>query len=321
MNLLRAVLRSSLLFGIFLCQIPVQTAMGQARPRVVDAVDDARRITLTGNVHPLARAEFDRGAAADSLPMNRMLLLLKRSDEQEAALQSTLAGLQDKSSPGFHQWLTPVQFGAQFGPADADIQSVTDWLARQGFSVGKIYSGKTVIEFSGNAGQVQRAFGAAIHNYQVNGKAYTANVSDPQIPAALAPVVAGVVSLHNFPRDFYARRFGVLRRSAGKSVAERLVTLPIPTGNGNSFYGMGPGDFAKIYGVPATCGSSSTACNGAGQTIAIVGDTNFNVGDVQQFRTLFSLPATFNATNITLNGEDPGITSTDEESEADLDTQ
>jgi hypothetical protein len=320
MNFLRAVLRSSLLFGIFLCQIHVQTAMGQVRPRVVDAVDDARRITLTGNVHPLARAEFDRGAAAESLPMNRMLLLLKRSDDQEAALQGTLAGLQDKSSPGFHQWLTPAQFGAQFGPADADIQAVTDWLTRQGFSVGKIYSGKTVIEFSGNAGQVQRAFGAAIHNYQVNGKAYTANASDPQIPAALTPVISGVVSLHNFPRDFYARRFGVLRRSAGKSVAEPLVTMPNPFGPG-SFYGVGPGDFAKIYGVPATCGNSALPCTGTGQTVAIVGETNLVVSDVQQFRSVFGLPATFNASSIVYNGEDPGITSTDEEGEADLDTQ
>jgi Pro-kumamolisin, activation domain/Bacterial Ig-like domain (group 3) len=320
MTLLRAVLRPALLFGIFLCQIHVQPAMGQVGARVVDAVDDARRITLTGNVHPLARAEFDRGTAADSLPMNRMLLLLKRSDAQEAALQSTLAGLQDKSLPGFHQWLTPAQFGAQFGPADADIQAVTDWLTRQGFSVGKIYSGKTVIEFSGNAGQVQRAFDAAIHNYQVNGKAFTANASDPQIPAALAPVIAGVVTLHNFPRDFYARRFGVLRRSAGKSVAEPLVTMPNPFGPG-SFYGVGPGDFAKIYGVPATCGSSALPCNGAGQTIAIVGETNLVVSDVQQFRSVFGLPAMFNASSIVYNGEDPGITTTDEEGEADLDTE
>jgi len=94
----------------------------------VEAVDDARRITLSGNVHPLARAESERGAVAESQPMSRILLLLRRSDEQEAALQDTLAKQQDKGSPTFHQWLTPEQFGAQFGPADADIQAVTDWL-------------------------------------------------------------------------------------------------------------------------------------------------------------------------------------------------
>src|SRR5579859_605921 len=320
MSLQQVVRPSSLLLGIFLCQIQFQTAMGQVRPRVVEAVDDARRTTLRGNVHPLARAEFDRGAVADSQPMNRILLLLKRSDDQEAALQDMLAKQQDKSSTNFHQWLTPEQFGAQFGPADADIQAVTDWLTRQGFIIGKIYSGKTVIEFSGTAGQVQRALGTAIHNYQVNGKTYSANSSDPQIPAALAPVITGVVSLHNFPRDYYARRFGTLRKGAGKSVVEPLVTMPNPFGPGN-FYGVGPGDFAKIYGVPAMCGNPAAACTGSGQTIAIVGETNLAVADVQQFRSVFGLPATFDASSIVYNGEDPGITSTEEEGEADLDTQ
>src|SRR5258708_4007661 len=106
MSLQRVVRPSSVLLGIFLCQIYFQTAMGQVRPRVVEAVDDARRTSLSGNVHPLARAEFARGAVGDSQPMNRILLLLKRSDEQEAALQDALAKQQDKSSPTFHQWLT-----------------------------------------------------------------------------------------------------------------------------------------------------------------------------------------------------------------------
>ena len=32
---------------------------------------------------------------------------------------------QSSASPDYHQWLTPQQFGQQFGPADADIQTVT----------------------------------------------------------------------------------------------------------------------------------------------------------------------------------------------------
>src|SRR5579863_1762321 len=234
MSLQRVVVRCSLLCGIFLFGSYSQKANAQAQgpiaARVVEAVNDASRVTLSGNVHPLARAEFDRGAVADAQAMNRMLLLLKRSDGQEASLQAMLQSQQDKSSASFHQWLTPEQFGAQFGPADADIQAVTAWLTRQGFSVGKVYSGKTVIEFSGTAGQVQRAFGTAIHSYQVNGKTYSANASDPQIPAALAPVVAGVVSLHNFPRQFDARRFGSVRMAEGKSTVTPLVTMPNPFG-------------------------------------------------------------------------------------------
>jgi subtilase family serine protease len=317
MNLQWVVLRGLLVAGIFLCQIHVQTVMGQVRPRVAEAVDDARRTTLSGNVHPLARAEFDRGAVAESQPMNRILLLLKRSDEQEAALQDALAKQQDKSSPSFHQWLTPEQFGAEFGPADADIQAVTDWLTRQGFTIGKIYSGKTVIEFSGSAGQVQRAFGTVIRNYEVGGKLYSANASDPQIPAALAPVVTGVVSLHNFPRQSHARYLGEFRRTVGKPGLQPLFTFPRPNGTGN-FYGMGPGDFATIYNSKALI---SGVNNGSGQTIAIVGETQLNPQDIIDFRTMFGLPANFAASNIILNGEDPGITSMGEESEADLDVQ
>jgi subtilase family serine protease len=318
MNLHRVVLRCSLLAVSLITLFSISTN-GQVRPRVTEAVNDGQRVTLRGNVHPLARAEFDRGAVADAQPMKRILLLLKRSDEQEAALEALLGNQQDKSSPSYHQWLTPEQFGAQFGPADADVQKVTDWLTRQGFTIEKVYSGKTVVEFSGTAGQVQKAFGTSIHSYAVNGKTYSANASDPQIPAALAPVVTGVVSLHNFPRQFYSRRVGTVRRSENKSVLEMLD--PLVTVIYQNLYGVGPGDFAKIYGTPATCGSPAVKCDGTGQTIAIVGETNLTVSDVQQFRSIFGLPANFDASSIVYNGEDPGITSTDEEGEALLDTQ
>src|ERR1700686_83451 len=97
--------------------------------RVTDTVDDTNRLVLRGNVHPQARAEFNRGAVADAQPVTRMLLLLQRSAEQETALQQLMEEQQAKNSPNYHAWLTPEQLGKQFGPADADLQAVTDWLA------------------------------------------------------------------------------------------------------------------------------------------------------------------------------------------------
>jgi len=113
-------------------------------------VDDTRTVQLKGNVHPLARAEFDRGAVADSQPMTRMVLTLQRSAEQETALQQLMDAQQTKGSASYHAWLTPAQFGTQFGPSDADVQAVTDWLTRQGFQVSKVAAGRSAIEFSGN---------------------------------------------------------------------------------------------------------------------------------------------------------------------------
>jgi Pro-kumamolisin, activation domain len=112
------------------------------RNRVTQAPDGKTRVTLTGNVHPLARAENSRGAVEDSLAMPRILLQLKRSDQQQAALQSLMEAQQDKSSPNYHAWLTPDQFGKQFGASDTDLQAVTDWLTAQGFQNVQVAAGR-----------------------------------------------------------------------------------------------------------------------------------------------------------------------------------
>src|SRR3981189_2292140 len=118
--------RLALLFTVSICCVHAQTSNSPAR--IIQAIDEKNLVTLSGNVHPLARPEFDQGPIADAQPLNRILLLLQRSPDQEAALLKLLDDQQSKSSPNYHAWLTPDQFGKQFGPADADIQSVTQWL-------------------------------------------------------------------------------------------------------------------------------------------------------------------------------------------------
>jgi len=320
MKIENAKLRSSLFLLTCILFLPCSPAVAQtlsAPARITQAVDETNLTVLRGNVHPLARGEFDQGAVSDGQPLHRMLLLLQRGADQEAALQKLLDDQQNKSSANYHAWLTPAQFGQQFGPADADIQTVTNWLQSHGFQITNVTAGRTVIEFSGNAAQVRSAFHTTIHKYMVNGEAHMANATDPQIPAALAPVVAGPVSLNNFPRKSYARILGQFRRTIGKPGLQPLFTFPDPY-TGTTFYGMGPGDFATIYNSKPLIAAGN---DGTGQTIAVVGETNINIRDVQQFRQMFSLPANFDATNVILNGEDPGITSTDEEGEADLDVE
>src|SRR5215831_6919938 len=152
--------------------------------RITDAVDEAKLTVLRGNVHPLAQKQFDQGPAPSAIPLHRMLLLLQRSPLQEHALVTLLDAQQDKSSPTYHKWLTPDEFGQQFGPTDADVQTVTTWLQLHGFQVARVSHGKGVIEFSGTAGQVQQAFHTSIHKYTVNGQDHWANANDPQIPSA-----------------------------------------------------------------------------------------------------------------------------------------
>jgi trimeric autotransporter adhesin len=143
---------------ILSCAVEAGAQSAQVPARITLPIDDTSLVTLHGNTHPLARAEFDQGAAPASLPMKRMLLILQRSPDQESALGQLLQQQQDNSSPSYHKWLTPQQFGAQFGPAPQDIQAITTWLESQGFHVAGASQGGILIEFSGAAEQVQRAF-------------------------------------------------------------------------------------------------------------------------------------------------------------------
>jgi hypothetical protein len=319
MKLKSLMLRNSFLF-LTLLAIPAFRATAQSKPdaavtaaaqsaaipaRITQAIDETQLVRLKGNVHPLARPEFDQGIVADATPMKRMMLLLQRSPEQQTALSKFMDEQQSKDSPNFHKWLTPDQFGKLYGPADVDLQAVTSWLASHGFAGMGVNRGKTVIEFDGNVGQVRNAFHTDVHKFVVNGENRQANTSDPHIPAALTPVVAGIVSLHNFPSHS-------MRHVVGEFTHSRATgeTTPQFTGTNNAFFALGPADFAKIYNIPASL-------DGTGAKIAIVGFSSIDLNDVRAFRTLFGLPA--NDPVIVNNGPDPGFNG--EEGEADLDVQ
>ncbi len=170
----------------------------QARVLIGQPIDSSRLHTLAGNTRAEANAQNDRGKVADTFAMDHMLLQLQRSPEREQALKNFIDQQHDSTSPNFHKWLTAAQFGQMYGPAPEDIETVSDWLRSSGFTVNTVYPSGMSIDFSGTAGQVLAAFHTEIHTLSVNGKDHIANMSDPRIPEALAPVVAGVVSLHDF---------------------------------------------------------------------------------------------------------------------------
>ncbi len=301
------------------------TLPGQSQPaprsRILQPVDDARVTTLSGNTHPLARAEFDQGSLADHAPLSHIVLLLQRGPEQEAALEQFLDQQQDKSSSTFHQWLTPEAFGAAYGPSDRDVSLVTSWLASHGFTNVQINPARTRIEFSGTAGAVHSAFRTAMHRYTINGQQHFANASDPAIPTALAPVIAGIASLNNFPRRAAHHKAANLHHAAD---AGQIPAFTF-TDSGEPTYGLTPYDFATIYNV-LPLWSASTPIDGTGQTIAIVGQTDINPADFVNFRKIFNLPLGNTSTptgtqylNVIYNGPNPGVTS--DEGEADIDTQ
>jgi len=278
------------------------------------AIAESDRVILHGNVHPKARPEFDVGPTDPSLPMKRMILLLKIAPERQADLDRLVAEQQDPSSPNFHRWLTPEEFGERFGRSPEEIATVKGWLITHGFNVDETAKSATWINFSGTAADVESAFHTSMHDYRVEGHLRHANSTDPSIPRALAHLVAGPVSLHNFPRKAMhtpPRHLFDVEKPQAKSQPGYTE----PDGSG---YDLAPGDFAAIYDVNDVYGLDY---NGAGVTIGIVGRTN-QPGAINKwnfFRSTFKL--THNPPVVIVNGDDPGDLGADEDVEADLDVE
>jgi len=245
---------------------------GHPASMIHGAIDETKLLALTGNTRAEASAANDRGAVSDDFQLDHMMLQLQRAPEEEAALKTFIDELHDPKSPNFHKWLTPAQFAAQYGVAQDDVAAVTAWLTSKGFAVNGVTATGLMIDFSGTAAQVRNAFHTEIHNLSVGGVSHFANMTDPKIPAALAPVVAGVVALHNFhPKAQLAKRNPLYTITSGNATYHALV----------------PGDIQTIYNINPLL---AAGLSGTGQSIMVVEDTYlYSTGDFTVFRKIFGL--------------------------------
>jgi trimeric autotransporter adhesin len=300
-----AIVSSALMVSspaLLIAQAAPQSAASLVTTRITQPINEKVMVTLSGTVHPLANKANDRGAAPDGMQLERMHMVLKRNSGQESALKQLVSDMHTPGTASYHKWLTPEQFGQQFGPSDQDISTVETWLQSKGFSVTSVNPGKQTLEFSGNAAQFRTAFHAQIHKYLVNGETHYANSTDPQIPAALAPVVGGFVSLNNFRPKRNSRVLGTATYDPKSKKATPQWTYGTSAGVN---FPLAPADYALQYDIQPLY---NAGINGAGQAIAIVNDSNINIALVNQFRTLFNLPA--NPPQIIIDGNDPGIDGT-----------
>ena len=287
----------------------VAGAQSAPRPLITEAVSDTKLVTLGGNTRPEANAANDRGAVAADFPLDHLLLQLRRSPEREQALDQYIDEMQDPKSPNYHHALTIKQLRERYGLAQQDLDKIEDWLKSHGFTINRVYPNGMVIDFSGTAGEVSAAFHTEIHQLDVNGKMHIANMSNPQIPAALAPAVVGVVSLNDFRPQPQSR--------VNPNYTFGCSDPPFTT----ACFAVTPADLATIYNLSPLF---SAGISGQGQTIVVIEDTDvFSLNDWSTFRSTFGL-SSFTGGSVSqvhpASCSDPGVHSGAEQ-EAILDAE
>jgi hypothetical protein len=302
--------------------------------RITEPIDEGRLVAVKGHVHPLARAEFDGGLVEDSMPVEHLIVLLQRSPEQQEAAGLLLDQLHNRKSPMYHQWQTAEEFGRHFGLTDQDLSKLTDWFQSKGFTIEEVPPGRTHIVITGTAGMVREALHTAIHKLNIAGKEEKAVLSEPLVPVAIAPVIAGfdrLYSWHGHPLHHAVDRRKEGTSFAGASEASGLTQNFTYVYNSTTYYDVAPNDWYTIYNVSPLF---SAGINGAGQTVAVLEETEVvSQSDVTTFRSQFGLPAYPKTPNKTKGGVNwlygPGNgcsapakpTSLDDETEALLDTE
>lgn len=297
----------------------------QPLSRITEKIDEDRLVSLGGNTLLVANAKNDLGRVRRNMAMSDLILVLSRSTEQQAAFDAFVASQYDATSANFHHWLRPAEVGEKFGPSTEDIAVITGWLTKHGLTVAEVSKDRMSIRFSGTARQVEATFHTEIHNIDVKGEKHIANMRDPLIPVALAPVIAGVKALHDFrPHPLHSIgnkaqldvATGKWKRIAADSAlpsnaAKTSAVVPhpdygitVPTSGGSyPIEDVTPYDFATIYNVLPLWNAGT---DGTGQTIAIAGTSDINPQDVANYRSVFGLPAGPAVNTIVANGVDPG---------------
>jgi subtilase family serine protease len=269
--------------------------------RITSPLDVSKTKLLIGNRTRRARQENDQGPLNPYDRISGITLILKPSPDQAGDLDKLLHQQREPSSPNYRAWLTPEQYASRFGLSANDFGQVVSWLQTEGFSIDYVARGRRWIMFSGTAREVLKAFHTEVHRYNVGGELHYANAQDPSIPEAFDPVVLLIRGLDDFRTE--------PRKINGVPVADFSVS--------GGFHALVPGDLATIYDVQPLYQRGIT---GSGQKVAVVGQTDIQLSDIEYFRSQDGLPVNDPQLVLVTGSPDPG-NSADDLVESDLDLE
>lgn len=160
----------------------------------------AQQVPLRAQVPVLPAGAVDQGQLAPNTPVQVTLHLQPPADRINA-LKNYLVAVQTPGDPAFHQWLTPVQFGEQFGVTQAQVMRLKTWAKEEGVSSAPLSASRTSVTVSGTAAAIEAALAPALHSVVANGATYITNTVVPTLPATLHDDVIAVSGLSTVPSE------------------------------------------------------------------------------------------------------------------------
>jgi subtilase family serine protease len=226
------------------------------------AANAADRVLVADIARNLAAAQ-PIGAPPDAQRLRIGMVLAHPHPAQEDAL---LAGLFDRASPDYHQFLTPAEYAQRFGVTDATQSATRAWLRAGGLDVEEVSGAGDYFLASGTIGQIEALLKTTIGTYRIAGKTFDSNDRAPSVPRVLP--IYDVLGLDTTRRHH---------------TTASLNGLTADTPNTGA---ISPEELRAIYEHPP-------GVTGQGQSVAILGNgaTDSVIADLHDFDAEHGLPA------------------------------
>ncbi|MFF7759194.1 S53 family peptidase [Streptomyces griseorubiginosus] len=237
--------------------VPAAYAANAAQPHTT-------RAAVAGDVVKGLDTQAQRtgSVAADK----RIPVAISLSPRGGSALDTFVAKVSDPHSASYGHYLTKAQFAARFGRTDAEVKQLTRYLHAQGLTVGKVHAGNLLVDATGTAAQLEKAFGTRLSTFKDarSGRSFYANDSAPTLPTALASLVSDVAGLNNHAQ-----------------LHHQAVPRTVSPHNGPGG-GYTPAQLKGGYNVSGTY-------TGSGQKIALIEFDGFQQSNITKYDTNYGL--------------------------------
>jgi kumamolisin len=233
------------------------------------------------------------GVASAQQKLDLSVGLQLRNQQELIAL---LNNMYNSRSSGYHRFLTPQTFAAEFGPSVQEQQQVKNYLTSQGFTVTHVAPNGLLIDASATVAQAEAAFQVKINNYALGTNRFFANASAPIIPASLSSIVASIGGLDNSVKMqplYQLPKSGMPGKQSAKHAGSHATQNAAPAG-------YGPSDLTSAYdSTPLQQAGNS----GVNQTVAIFELDGYQSSDITQYLQNYNL-GTPSISNVLVDGSD-----------------
>src|ERR1700683_3597386 len=217
-----------------------------------------------------------------------------------AGLQTFVQEVNDPTSPSYHQFLTPQEVTARFGPSQEDWDALVAFAKASGFQIVSGSRDAMDLRLTGTVAAIERAFHVTLGTYQhpTENRTFYAPDREPTVNLPFSLWHVSGLDNYSIPHPMFVKKSDYAK---AHGISPDKVVSHATTGSGPSASFLGSDMRAAYYG--------GTALTGAGQNIGLFEFEGYDIADLNTYYSNVGQTRTAAVTGISTDGTSLSCTS------------